>query len=231
MLGEVNMNELLDGILLSTGTLTTSQIALNIIMSLIIGVVIYVSYWSTHVGTIYSTKFNVSLVMLSIVTAIVMTVIQNNIALSLGTIGALSIVRFRTAIKDPRDTIYIFWSIASGLCCGVSCYQIAIIGAFVIFVFLLIFGRIRNSERMLLIVRGSRVKEMEIESAIFLYFNSNVNLRVKNTTSDSIEIIYELSRKTYEKAKNNEQSIIETLYKIDNIEYANIVCQNDEING
>lgn len=225
------MNELLDGILLSTGTLTTTQIILNIVMSLIIGIVIYVSYWSTHVGTIYSTKFNVSLVMLSIVTAIVMTVIQNNIALSLGTIGALSIVRFRTAIKDPRDTIYIFWSIASGLCCGVSCYQIAIIGAIVIFIFLLIFGRIRNTERMLLIVRGSRIKEQEIESAIYLYFNSNINLRVKNTTSDSIEVIYELSKKTYEKSKKNNQSIIETLYKIDDIEYANLVCQNDEING
>lgn len=225
------MSELLEGVLLSTGTLTTSQIILNIVMSLIIGIIIYVSYWSTHVGTIYSTKFNVSLVMLSIVTAIVMTVIQNNIALSLGTIGALSIVRFRTAIKDPRDTIYIFWSIASGLCCGVSCYQISIIGAIVIFVFLLIFGRIRNTERMLLIVKGNRIKEQEIESAIFLYFNSNVNLRVKNTTSDSIEIIYELSRKVYENSKKNNQSIIEILYKIDDIEYANLVCQNDEING
>lgn len=225
------MNELFDGILFATGTLTTSQIILNIVMALVMGIVIFISYWSCHVGTIYSTKFNVSLVMLSIVTAMVMTVIQNNIALSLGTIGALSIVRFRTAIKDPRDTIYIFWSIASGLCCGISCYQIAIIGAIVIFIFLLLFGRIRNSERMLLVIRGARSKEQEIESAIYLYFSGNINLRVKNTTADNIEVIYELSKKTYLKSSANSKSIIDTLYKIGNIEYANLVCQNDEING
>lgn len=105
------MIELIENIFKTTGTLSTEQIIMNIVMALVLGMVVFVSYVYTHSGTIYSTKFNVSLVMLSIVTAIVMTVIQNNIALSLGTIGALSIVRFRTAIKDPRDTIYIYFGL------------------------------------------------------------------------------------------------------------------------
>ena len=225
------MNELLTNIFETTGTLSTEQIALNIIMALVLGLVIFVSYLYTHAGTIYSTKFNISLVMLSIVTSIVMTVIQNNIALSLGTIGALSIVRFRTAIKDPRDTIYIFWAISMGLCCGISCFTIAAVGALVIFVFLLLFGRIKNSDRLLLVIRGDRKTEHEIESAVFTYFNGKTNLRVKNTSPESCEFIYELSRKVYNKASSTELSITDALYKIKNINYVNIVSQNDEING
>lgn len=225
------MNDLLTNIFQTTGTLSAGQITLNIVMALLLGIAIFVSYLYTHAGTIYSTKFNISLVMLTIVTAIVMTVIQNNIALSLGTIGALSIVRFRTAIKDPRDTIYIFWAISMGLCCGISCFTIAAIGAAVIFLFLLFFGRIKNSDRLLLVVRGKRKTEQEIESAIFTYFSGKTVLRVKNTNPDSCEFIYELSRKVYDKANENEETITDILYKIKNIDYVNIVCQNDEING
>lgn len=225
------MNELLTNIFKTTGTLSTEQIILNITMALVMGIVIFISYLYTHAGTIYSTKFNISLVMLTIVTSIVMTVIQNNIALSLGTIGALSIVRFRTAIKDPRDTIYIFWAISMGLCCGISCFTIAAIGGIVIFLFLLLFGRIKNSDRLLLVIRGSRKVESEIESTVFTYFNGKVNLRVKNTSDKTCEFIYELSRNTYNKTSDNELSITDTIYNIKSIDYVNIVSQNDEING
>lgn len=225
------MNELLTEIFKTTGTLSTEQIIMNIIIALIMGLVIFASYLYTHAGTIYSTKFNISLVMLTIVTSIVMTVIQNNIALSLGTIGALSIVRFRTAIKDPRDTIYIFWAISMGLCCGISCFTIAAIGAAVIFIFLLFFGRIKNCDRLLLVVRGNRKLEHEIESKIFNYFKGNINLRVKNTSDKTCEFIYELSRKTYNNASEQEESITDILYKLESIDYVNIVSQNDEING
>lgn len=225
------MNELLESIFKTTGVLTTEQITLNIVMALVLGIVIYISYFYSHAGTIYSTKFNVSLVMLTIVTSIVMTVIQNNIALSLGTIGALSIVRFRTAIKDPRDTVYIFWAISMGLCAGISCYTIAIIGACVIFVFLLFFGRIKNSDRLLLVIRGSRKTNSEIESLVFNYFDGKVNLRVKNTTKETCELIYEISRKNYDKASNSELSFVDSVYKLKDIDYVNVVAQNDEING
>lgn len=225
------MNEFIENIFKTTGTLSTEQIVMNIIMALVLGIVIFVSYLYTHAGTIYSTKFNISLVMLTIVTAIVMTVIQNNIALSLGTIGALSIVRFRTAIKDPRDTIYIFWAISMGLCCGISTFTIAIIGAIVIFAFLLFFGRIKNTDRLLLVIRGNRKIESEIESTVFNYFNGKTNLRVKNTSPNTCEFIYELSRKEYNKASLNALPITDSLYKMKDIDYVNIVCQNDEING
>ena len=104
------------------------DILLNIVLAAVLGFFIFLSYAISHRGTIYSRKFNASLVILAVLTGTVMTVIGNNIALSLGMVGALSIVRFRTAIKDSRDTVYIFWSIIVGICCGVGDYAVAVIG-------------------------------------------------------------------------------------------------------
>jgi len=101
-----------------SGSLTVRQIVSNISIATLLSFGIFISYWYTHVGTAYSKKFNVSLVTLTILTSTVMIVIGNNIALSLGMVGALSIVRFRTAIKDSRDTTYIFWAIIVGISTG-----------------------------------------------------------------------------------------------------------------
>lgn len=203
----------------------------NIGMSIVLGFVIYVSYALSHTGTIYSKKFNTSLVVLTILTTNVMTVIGNNIALSLGMVGALSIVRFRTAIKDSRDTVYIFWTIIVGICCGVGDYTVAAIGSIAVFSVLLILGRIKNDNRILIIIKGDRNTERKIEGLIFDYFNHKAQLRVKNTSRDSIELIYEISKSIYDKSFIKQKSITELLYEIENIEYANIVVQNDEIAG
>ena len=98
-----------------TSDLAPRDIVLHLVVAAIIGMFIFLSYRLSHNGSLYSKKFNVSLIMLTVLTATVMTVIGNNIALSLGMVGALSIVRFRTAIKDSRDTVYIFWTIIVAL--------------------------------------------------------------------------------------------------------------------
>src|SRR5699024_7267335 len=100
----------------SGGELTTHTIALRLAVSAVIAGFLFLSYRISHSGSIYSTKFNVSLAALTLITTMVMIVIGNNIALSLGMVGALSIVRFRTAIKDSRDTIYILCAIVAGSC-------------------------------------------------------------------------------------------------------------------
>ena len=99
-------NELLN-MFQTSGQLSVEEVTVNIVMSAVLGFFIFLSYAISHRGTIYSKKFNGSLVVLTVLTGTVMTVIGNNIALSLGMVGALSIVRFRTAIKDSRDSIYI----------------------------------------------------------------------------------------------------------------------------
>ena len=162
------MRDYLYSLLRDSGTLSTEDILLHILASAVISIAIYVSYWYTHSGTFYSKKFNVSLMTLTVLTGTVMTVIGNNIALSLGMVGALSIVRFRTAIKDSRDTTYIFWAIIVGICCGVGDYLVAAVGTVVIFILLLFLGRVRNENRVLLILRGSREITMDIEKIVLI---------------------------------------------------------------
>ena len=214
-----------------TGSLNTEQIILNILVAVILGGVIYLSYYFTHAGGVYSKKFNVSLITLTVLTATVMTVIGNNIALSLGMVGALSIVRFRTAIKDSRDTTYIFWTIIVGICCGVGDYVVACVGSGVVFLVLLVLGRVKNDNRILLIIWGARNMERRMEAIVFDYFEAKAMLRVKNTSRESIELIYEMPRKIYLLSNKKEKSIAEMLYELESIEYVNIVTQNDEISG
>lgn len=204
---------------------------MQIVMSLVLGLAIFISYKLSHTGTIYSKKFNSSLVILSVLTGTVMTVIGNNLALSLGMVGALSIVRFRTAIKDSRDTVYIFWAIIVGICCGVGDYTVALIGSIVVFVITILLGRVKNDNRILLIIRADKSIDRKIESIVFSYFNRKAILKVKNTTENSTELIYELSSKVYNSVNKREKDITELLYELGAVEYVNIVTQSDEISG
>ena len=213
-------------------TLSWEQIAANILVSGILGFLIFISYMISHRGTIYSKKFNVSLVVLTVLTSMVMTVIGNNVALSLGMVGALSIVRFRTAIKDSRDTVYIFWTIIVGICCGVGDFIVAGIGSAFVFILFLILGAIKNNNRMLVIIRGSRTKEAQIQAIMYKFFGAKAVLRVKNSTTESIEFIYEITVKLLSQAeRKNNIGICDEIYKIGNIEYVNTVMQNDEVSN
>ena len=214
----------------STGELTVETIVLRMAAAAILACFIYLSYRISHDGSIYSRKFNVSLVALTMITTTVMIVIGNNIALSLGMVGALSIVRFRTAIKDARDTMYIFWTIVVGICCGSGDYLVAGISSAFVFVLLLLFGRVRNDNRMLLILRASRTNEARIEALVFRLFEKKATLRVKNTTEATVEFIYEMSRRVLEGA-GREKNITDQFYELGGVEYLNIVAQNDDVSS
>ena len=228
------MRKVLLELLENTGQLNLETIFLRMLVATVIAFFIYLSYKLSHEGGIYSKKFNVSLMALTTITTAVMIVIGNNIALSLGMVGALSIVRFRTAIKDSRDTIYIFWAIVVGICCGAGDYLVAAAGSAVVFLLLLLFGRIRTDNRALLILRTARVNESRVESLFFQYYNRKAVLRAKNTTDESTEYIYELNGKYLRKPAGEKaagRSITDAVYEIGGIEYFNIVMQNDEISG
>ena len=225
------MSSYLSNLMQQIEALNAGQILAQILIAIVLGFVIYLSYYLAHAGTVYSRKFNVSLVVLTVLTTVVMTAIGNNVALSLGMVGALSIVRFRTAIKDSRDTVYIFWAIVAGLSCGVGDYMTAGLGSAGVFLVLLVLGRIKNENRMLLIVRGARSTEERIMSVITHYFDGRLDLRVKNTTRETIELIYEIPRKTYEKNLRKTSSSDEELYQIEHVQYVNIVAQDDDISS
>ena len=215
------MKETIYNLLAQQGDMTWQQIIMHILVSAVIGLFIFISYVISHKGTIYSKKFGVTLIVLTVMTGTVMTVIGNNIALSL--------VRFRTAIKDSRDTVYIFWTIIVGICCGVGDYLVAAVGSSAIFLIFLIMGAIRSDNRMLLIIRAKRSRCENIESQVFRYFGTGVVLRVKNTTEENAEYIYELSRKILEKVQKQYPALTDDFYNLGQIESVNIVAQSDEI--
>ena len=214
-----------------TSELSLQDITINIIMAAVMGFVIFLSYALSHRGTIYSRKFNASLVMLTVLTGTVMTVIGNNIALSLGMVGALSIVRFRTAVKDSRDTVYIFWTVIAGICCGVGDYMVAAIGSAVTFLVILVLGCIKSDNRMLLIIRAARNRQSVIQAHIFKIFKRKAILRVRNTTQDTVELIYEISSGLLRKVEKENVNVTDSIYEIGGIEYVNLVMQNDEISN
>ena len=210
--------------------LTVQQIVLNMVIALALGLVIYLSYRFSHSGAVYSARFNVSLLMMTLVTTMIMNVIGNNIALSLGMVGALSIVRFRTAIKDARDTAYIFWGIAVGICCGVSYYALAAIGTGMIFLVMLIMGSVKTNNRYLLIIHADCEEAAKlIEETILLEYNGQAMLRVANRSKGQLEYIYELTTKTLDKNRKNGKNTIELLSSIDGVYRVNLVCQNEEL--
>ena len=225
------MKDKLFNLFQNTGDLNFDDILLNILVAAAIGALICLSYYISHRGTIYSKKFNVSLLILTILTGTVMTVIGNNIALSLGMVGALSIVRFRTAIKDSRDTMYIFWTVIVGICCGVGDYTVALTGSVITFVALLIFGMIKSDNRMLMIIRASRNRQSVIQAHIFKLFKHKATLRVRNTDEDNIEFIYEVTSKNLKKVEDENDNLVDSIYNLGGVDYVNIVMQNDEVSN
>ena len=128
------------------------DILLNIVLAAVLGFFIFLSYAISHRGTIYSRKFNASLVILAVLTGTVMTVIGNNIALSLGMVGALSIVRFRTAVKDPLDLLYLFWSITTGITAGAGMYALGLVRAVVMIGMIYLFSHWQAKGRVYIAV-------------------------------------------------------------------------------
>ena len=227
------MKELLyKGLMTTQGALTLGDVIINFLAACVISILIYISYRLSHTGAVYSRKFNVSLIMLVLVTTLVMNVIGNNIALSLGMVGALSIVRFRTAIKDPRDAAYIFWAIAVGICCGVSDYLIAGIGTFIIFLFLALFGMVRDNERIMIVVRMESKAVEAVENAMTSLFEGKAVLRVDNHSVEdgNAEVIYEVSDKMMNAAQKKNGLCSKLISSIEGVKSVSFVRQDDEIN-
>ena len=142
---EKNMREFIVENLTNTEALSVTVILMNNVIALIVAFFIMFTYKISYAGPAYSRKFNISIGSITIITAMIMSIISNNIALSLGMVGALSIIRFRTAVKDVRDATYIFWAIAAGIGCGVSQYVLIVIGSAFLLLFLPSLGRNRLS--------------------------------------------------------------------------------------
>ena len=224
------MKELLYQALAEQGALSIPQMLLNFSAACVLCLVLFISYGLSHSTVVYSRRFAVSLVQMTLVTTMVMCVIGNNIALSLGMVGALSIIRFRTAIKDSRDATYIFWAIGIGICCGVSDYITATIGSAFIFVVLVLFGSVRDNERILLILHTDGKNQEQLNNLIRLIFAGKAKLRVYQSADGSAEVIYEISDWLLKRAEAKGGSVVPRLEKLEGVNSISFMRQEEEVN-
>lgn len=214
----------------SVETLKLSIVIINYTVALVAAFFIMFTYKITYSGSAYSRKFNLTLGTITIVTTMIMSIISNNIALSLGMVGALSIIRYRTAIKDVRDASFIFWSIAVGIGAGVSQFALIGVGSVFLLLFMLLTRQTVSDERNLLIIQGSVESQDEIQAVVRSHFKSKAHNIIQNVSKDGGELIYTVLKKDIVKAeKENLIDISQRLMKIKGVARVNLVLQSDDI--
>lgn len=192
--------------------LTTGDIVQSLIITFCIAMFIYFIYKKTYSGVLYSKSFNVTLVAVSMITTVIMMAISGNLALSLGMVGALSIVRFRTAIKDPKDIAFLFWAIALGIINGIAFYKLSIIASLFIGLTLVVLSRkLVINHPYLLVIQHSEMNEGTINN-ILKKTCKKFHLRSKMATDTSNETTIEVKLK-----KNMEQPMIKALKTVNGV--------------
>lgn len=173
--------------------ISLTQIIISLSFAFFIGFFIYLLYKRIFSGVLYSKSFNVSLIGMSLVTAMVIIAINSNLVLSLGMVGALSIVRFRTPIKDPTDLIFLFWAAAAGIVTGAGFYTLALVGSIIVGLVLFVFVKKTSLETPYLLVVNcdSNVNEDEVYNKLDALVK-RYNVKQKTVTADNIEMTIEL---------------------------------------
>lgn len=189
----MSKGELIKYLIANNVSVPTVQIVAGMLAALFLSVCVYLVYKATYSGVMYSKDFNVTIVMLSLITTFIIMVIGSNLALSLGLVGALSIIRFRTAVKNSRDAAFLFWAIGIGLSCGTGIYTIGFIATAIIAAALLLFSRLKIAEEAswLLIVRGGEFDAAALE-AVLKENTKRFHLRMTNQSTGERELTYEL---------------------------------------
>lgn len=199
-----------------------------LLCGLAVGMIIYLTYYISSEKIAYNRKFNWSLVIMHLITVIVMMMISSNIAVSLGMVGALSIVRFRTAVKDSRDTMFIFWAMAEGLCVSSQNWRLTFTSVLFIAVVLIASSKvpgIRN--RYLLIVNGGgeSIDKKQFEEKLKPYI-VGFRVRTANKDADHEEMICEIRTK----GEMNPE-VLDELLSVPGVQSVNWVAQSGETVG
>ncbi len=140
------------GFLEETGNLTINGFLMSMLAAFLCGMIVYAVYRGFYKGVIYNNNFNILLMLTSLVTCFMVIVISSNVVLSLGMVGALSIVRYRTAVKDPLDVGFLFWTVAVGVTCGAGLYLISIMGTLFVAAVYIMLVKIRNRKHQYLLI-------------------------------------------------------------------------------
>jgi len=202
------------------------DIAVVLVLAFLVGSFIFWIYTHTYSGVMYSTSFGVSIVALTMIATIVILAVTSNVVLSLGMVGALSIVRFRTAVKDPMDIVFLFWSITAGIVLAAGFLVLALLGTGLIGLMLYMFAKRHTfSSPYILMVIGDAP---QIEEVVRKELNNAVKkvvIKSKAMSSGTVELNFEI------RLKDENTAFIDKLEKIDGISRVMLVSYNGDYMG
>lgn len=196
---------------------------LTMTLAFCLGLFIFYVYKKTYSGVMYSSNFGVTLVALTMITALVILAVTSNVVLSLGMVGALSIVRFRTAIKDPLDIAFLFWSLAVGIVLAAGFYPLAVVGSIMIAAFMLVFVNRRSHTAPYILVMQCEDQTAEINATQFIKSKvEKQTVKSKSIHSGMIELNMEI------RLKNDDTAFINELAECDGVASAVMVSYNGD---
>ena len=203
--------------------LTTSNILLTLLIASVLGIYIYVIYRVNTKSSFYSRTFNKTLGMLPVITAGILLAMQSNLVISLGMVGALSIVRFRNAVKDPMDLTFLFWSISVGIVAGAGLFELA--GIISVVLTILTFGfdllPAFRAPYLLVIAAESADMEQDIWNEIRVV-SKGAKLRSRNVTKHSAELVVEIKL-------GKDYSVVDRISAIDGVYGVNLLSHDGEV--
>jgi uncharacterized membrane protein YhiD involved in acid resistance len=197
---------------LFTAELSVTSIAYTLLFSFVLGLFIFFIYRVSYKGVMYSKTFNVTLIAMSMITTSIILAITTNIILSLGMVGALSIVRFRAAIKDPIDVAYLFWAVGIGIVSGAGLWMLALISSVVIGIILFVFSKISDLKTPYLLVVSYQTEETN--DLVFRLIESEAKqyrLKSKVFNSENYELTVEI------RERNKTASLVNRIGEINNV--------------
>lgn len=204
-------------------TFSTLDVLLALGLSFVIGLFIFLIYKKTYQGVMYSDSFGVSLIAMSMITSLVIIAVTSNVVLSLGMVGALSIVRFRTAIKEPMDIAFLFWAIAVGIVLGAGLLPLAIIGSVIIGIIIVVFStrKIGDTPYILVVNCVDESTEVAIKELISKETKKNL-LKSKSVNKLGIELTFEV------RIKDNDTHFVNQVSTAAGVSNAVLVSYNGE---
>lgn len=204
-------------------TFSIPDILVALTISLIIGLFIFTVYKKTYMGVMYSSSFGISLIGMNLITTLVILAVTSNLIASLGMVGALSIVRFRTVVKEPLDLVYLFWSITAGIIVGVGLIPLVVIGSLLIGIILFIFVNKKTVETPYIVVLNLDDEEAETNSlAMLRSYTKKHMVKSKNVSVNGIELTVEV------RLKDSSVNFVNKLLGISGVSNAVLVSYNGD---
>lgn len=207
----------------ASGDITITSVIAAVCIAALIGLYIFLVYRVITRKTFYSKNFNMSLVGIAMITAAIIVTIQSSIVVSLGMVGALSIVRFRTAIKDPMDLMFLFWSISTGIICGAGFAEYAVILSLALTLGILILNKLPIAKApMILVVNALDLDAEEKIMNVVKQFSLYNSVKSRNMTSTTLDMTIEVRTKEGDK-------LVREMMKVENVSSATLLAHDGEV--